>query len=178
MATCALPCWPRWPTALGQLLADRVESVQPPPHQLLCRRLARSPYRGIAAFSRWALGDVLFKPVLYYHAHHADELRIPWTGCGVRRAARLVRVADDFQAPMVALARWLETAPAHHGPRLVDAVVGRNISSTGRGQLSVRAMAAVFRPSRELGCRRYPRTCCLRPRITADTHLKRRHNDD
>src|SRR6266567_4460058 len=29
-----------------------------------------------------------------------------------------------FQAPMLALARWLEHAPAEHGPLLVDAVLG------------------------------------------------------
>jgi hypothetical protein len=67
---------------------------------------------------------VAFNPILYYHAHHADELRIPWTARGVRRAARLVRAADDFQAPMFALARWLESAPAEHGRRLIDAVIG------------------------------------------------------
>jgi hypothetical protein len=108
----------------GPELADRLESVQPPEHQVLCRRLARCPYRGIVAFSRWALGDVV-NPVLYYQAHHADELQIRWTSRGVRRATRLVRQADDFQAPMFALARWVESAPAEHGRRLVDAVVGR-----------------------------------------------------
>jgi hypothetical protein len=50
--------------AFGSALADRLESVQPPPHQGLCRRLARSGYRGIVAFSRWALGDVLSNPVI------------------------------------------------------------------------------------------------------------------
>ena len=110
--------------AFGPALAARLEFVQPPPHQLLYRRLARSPYRGMVAFSRWALGDVAFNPVLYYHAHHADELRIPWTARGVRRAARLVRAADDFQATMFTLARWLESAPREHGRRLVDAVIG------------------------------------------------------
>jgi hypothetical protein len=78
----------------------------------------------VVSFSRWALGDVAFNPILYYHAHHADELRIPWTARGERRASRLVRAADDFQAPMFALARWLESAPAEHGRRLVDAVIG------------------------------------------------------
>ena len=38
--------------AFGAALADRLESLQPPPHQLLCRRLARSPYRGVVSFSR------------------------------------------------------------------------------------------------------------------------------
>jgi len=110
--------------AFGPEIADRLESVQPPEHHVLCRRLSRSPYRGIVAFSRWALGDVLFNPVLYHHAHHADELRIPWTPRGVRRATRLVRAADDFQAPILALARWIESAPANHGRRVVDAVIG------------------------------------------------------
>ena len=110
--------------AFGPALADRLESAQPPPHELLCRRLAGSPYRGIVTFSRWALGDVAFNPVLYYHAHHAYELRIPWTARGVRRTARLVRAADDFQATMFTLARWLESAPREHGRRLVDAVIG------------------------------------------------------
>jgi hypothetical protein len=110
--------------AFGPALADRLESIQPPPHQVLCRRLTRSPYRGLVVFSRWALGDVISNPILYYHAHHADEVRIPWTARGVRRAARLVRAADDFQAPMFALARWLESAPAAHARRLVDAVIG------------------------------------------------------
>ncbi len=109
----------------GEKLADRIESVQPPEHQILCRRLAPSPYAGMASFSRWALGDVCFNPVLYLHAHHADELRVPWTSRGLKRAARLVRAADDFQAPTLALARWLESAPADHGPLLVDAVVGK-----------------------------------------------------
>jgi hypothetical protein len=114
----------------GEELADRIESVQPPEHQVLCRRLARSPYVGMASFSRWALGDVSFNPVLYHHAHHADSLRVPWTSRGVKRAARLVRGADDFQAPTLALARWLEIAPADHGPLLVDAVVGERNAKT------------------------------------------------
>lgn len=110
--------------AFGPEIADRLESAQPPEHHVLCRRLGRSPYRGLVAFSRWALGDVLFNPVLYHHAHHADELRIRWTTRGVRRATRLVRTADDFQAPILALARWIEEAPADHGRRVVDAVIG------------------------------------------------------
>jgi hypothetical protein len=71
------------------------------------------------------LVELLINDLLYLHAHHADELVIPWTRTGVARAARLVREADDFQAPMLALARWLEHAPAQHGPLLVDAVIGR-----------------------------------------------------
>ena len=44
--------------AFGPPLADRLEAAEPPPHRVLCRRLDRSPYAGLAAFSRWALGDV------------------------------------------------------------------------------------------------------------------------
>ena len=76
------------------------------------------------AFSCWALGDVR-NPLLFYHQHHADELLLPWTRRGVARATKLIREADDFQAPMFALAGWLEHAPAEHGPLLVDAVMGR-----------------------------------------------------
>jgi hypothetical protein len=42
----------------GPGLADRLEAADPPEHRVLCRRLARSPYSGLVAFSRWALGDV------------------------------------------------------------------------------------------------------------------------
>ncbi len=42
----------------GEALADRLEATDPPAHQVLCRRLVRSPYVGVVAFSRWALGDV------------------------------------------------------------------------------------------------------------------------
>lgn len=115
----------------GTALADRLEAADPPAHQVLCRRLARSRYVGLVAFSRWALGDVPSNnDILYLHSHHADELVIPWTRRGVTRAARLVREADDFQAPMLALARWLEHAPADHGPLLVDAVIGRQDADT------------------------------------------------
>jgi hypothetical protein len=48
----------------GEQLADRIESAQPPEHQVLCRRLARSPYVGMASFSRWALGDVSVNPLI------------------------------------------------------------------------------------------------------------------
>jgi hypothetical protein len=108
----------------GEALARRLEAAAPPPHEVLCHRLARSPYVGMLAFSCWALGDVR-NPLLFHHSHHADELVLPWTRRGVARAARLIREADDFQAPMLALARWLEHDPAEHGPLLVDAVVGR-----------------------------------------------------
>jgi hypothetical protein len=108
----------------GAVLASRLEAADPPAHQILCRRLARSPYLGVVAFSRWALGDISNNPVLFYHQHHADELVLPWTRRGVAHAAKLIREADDFQAPMLALARWLEHAPAEHGPLLVDAVLG------------------------------------------------------
>jgi hypothetical protein len=111
--------------AFGEALASRLEAADPPAHHILCRRLARSPYLGIVAFSRWALGDITNNDVLFLHQHHADELIIPWTRRGVARAGRLIRAADDFQAPMLALARWLEHAPAEHGPLLVDAVIGR-----------------------------------------------------
>jgi hypothetical protein len=110
--------------AFGEDLADRLEAADPPEHRILLRRLARTPYLGIASFSRWALGDVSSNPILYYHPHHADELRIPWSRRGVARAGRLIRDANDFEAPMLALARWLEVAPAEHGPLLADAVVG------------------------------------------------------
>lgn len=108
----------------GNPLADRLEAADPPAHQVLCRRLARSRYVGLVRFSRWAFGDVS-NDVLYLHSHHAEELVIPWTRRGVTRATRLAREADDFQAPMLALARWLEHAPGEHGPLLVDAVLGR-----------------------------------------------------
>ncbi len=42
----------------GNALADRLAVANPPPHRTLCRRLGRSPFLGIVAFSRWALGDV------------------------------------------------------------------------------------------------------------------------
>jgi hypothetical protein len=48
----------------GPELAHRLESVEPPQHQVLCRRLARCPYRGILAFSRWVLGDVV-NPIIW-----------------------------------------------------------------------------------------------------------------
>ena len=111
--------------AFGETLADRLAASDPPEHQVLCKRLSSSPYLGIVAFSRWALGDISGNDILALHAHHADEVLIPWTRRGVARAARMVRNADDFQAPMLALARWLEHAPAEHGPLLVDAVMGR-----------------------------------------------------
>jgi hypothetical protein len=41
----------------GETLADRVAAADPPVHQTLYRRLARSPYRGVVSFSRWPLGD-------------------------------------------------------------------------------------------------------------------------
>jgi hypothetical protein len=87
----------------GEAQADRLAAIDPPAHEVLCRRLTRSPYVGVVAFSRWALGDVS-NPVLFYHQHHADELVLPWTRRSVARAARLVREADDFQAPILALA--------------------------------------------------------------------------
>jgi hypothetical protein len=60
--------------AFGPEIADRLASVQPPEHHVLCRRLNRSPYRGIVAFSRWALGDVPFNPV-------CTTMRITLTSC-------------------------------------------------------------------------------------------------
>jgi hypothetical protein len=85
-----------------------------------------SPYSALSASSTlWMLpAELPINEILNLHAHHADELVIPWTRRGVARAARLLREADDFQAPMLALARWLEHAPAEHGPLLVDAVLG------------------------------------------------------
>jgi hypothetical protein len=107
----------------GDKLADRLAAADPPPHRILCRRLARSPFLGIVRFSQWALGDVS-NPLLFHHAHHADELRIPWTQRGVARAAALIRHANNLEAPTHALARWLENAPRNHGPVLADAVLG------------------------------------------------------
>jgi len=115
----------------GNHLADRLEGSTPPAHHTLRRRLARSPYVGMVAFGCWALGDAApvlgrsLNELLFHHAHHAEEVRICWTRSGVARAARLIREADDFEAPMLALARWLEHAPAEHGRLLVDAVLGR-----------------------------------------------------
>lgn len=107
----------------GESLADRLDTADPPEHSVLCRRLDRSPYAALAAFSRWVLGDVR-NELLLYPAHHADELIIRWTRRGVARAARLVRQADAFEAPILALARWLEHAPEAHGPLLVKAALG------------------------------------------------------
>src|ERR1700737_3429069 len=89
-----------------------------------------SPYSALSASSTlWMLpAELPINPVLFYHQHHADELGLPWTRRGVARAARLVREADDFQAPVLALARWLEHAPVDHGPLLVDAVLGRQVA--------------------------------------------------
>ena len=86
-----------------------------------------SPYSALSASSTlWMLpAELPINPLLFHHSHHADELVLPWTRRGVARAARLIHEADDFQAPVLALARWLEHAPAEHGPLLVDAVVGR-----------------------------------------------------
>jgi hypothetical protein len=110
--------------AFGDELAERVEGTNPPVHAVLRHRLARTPFVGLYRFSRWALGDVT-NPLLLYHSHHAEELQIPWTRRGVARAARLVQQADNFEAPALALARWLEWAPSVHGPLLADAVLGR-----------------------------------------------------
>lgn len=107
----------------GEALAERLEAANPPDHAVLRRRVARTPYVGLYQFSRWALGDVT-SPLLLFHSHHAEELQLPWTRRGVARAARLVQQADDFEAPALALARWLEWAPAVHGPLLADAVLG------------------------------------------------------
>jgi hypothetical protein len=110
--------------AFGEVLAERVEATNPPEHAVLRRRVARTPYVGLYRFSRWALGDVT-SPLLLFHSHHAEELQLPWTRRGVARAARLVQQADNFEAPGLALARWLEWAPTIHGPLLADAVLGR-----------------------------------------------------
>jgi len=48
----------------GAELASRLEAADPPAHQILCRRLARSRYLGVVAFSRWALGDISNNPVI------------------------------------------------------------------------------------------------------------------
>lgn len=110
--------------AFGEQLAQRLEATNPPEHAVLRHRVARTPYVGLYRFSRWALGDVT-SPLLLYHSHHAEELQLPWTRRGVARASRLVRQADNFEAPALALARWLEWAPRVHGPLLADAVLGR-----------------------------------------------------
>ena len=131
----------------GKALAHRLAAVDPPAHHILCRRLARTPYVGVVAFSRWALGDVpKNNEILFLHAHHADELAIPWTRRGVVRAARLIREADDFQAPMLALARWLEHAPAEHGPLLVEAVIGRQDADAWRRSAIQPCSACGFPP--------------------------------
>ena len=75
------------------------------------------------------------------------SLLIPWTRRGVARAARLIREADDFQAPMLALARWLEHAPAEHGPLLVDAVMGRQDADAWSRRRSSRAAHADSHPT-------------------------------
>lgn len=164
--------------AFGPALADRLQRVEPPPHQLLCRRLARSPYRGVVAFSRWALGDVAFNPILYHHAHHADELRIPWTARGVRRAARLVRAADDFQAPIFALARWLESAPADHGRRLLDAVVGLKHQQRWTSAAIRQCESCGFPPQVENWQQATSEDLLSDVAHQTDTHLKRRRTDD
>jgi hypothetical protein len=107
----------------GEALADRLQAADPPRHAVLRRRIARTAYAGVFAFSCWALGSVQ-NPLLLHHAHHADELLIPWTVRGVARAARLVRQANDFEASILALARWVEQAPGQHGQLLCDAVLG------------------------------------------------------
>jgi hypothetical protein len=126
--------------AFGEQLADRLQAADPPEHRVLRHRLARTPYAGMLAFSCWALGDVR-NPLLLHHSHHADELLIPWTRRGVARAARLVRQADNFQAPALALARWLERAPTEHGPLLVDAALGR-LDARGWTRASIRPCSA------------------------------------
>jgi hypothetical protein len=110
-------------------LADRLLAAEPPPHEILCRRLGRSPYMGLVAFSRYVLGDVS-NPVLALHSHHREELRLRWTRRDVARAVRLVQQADDFEAPALALAGWLEHAPVRHGLLLSDAALGR-VASAG-----------------------------------------------
>jgi hypothetical protein len=131
----------------GKALAHRLAAVDPPAHHILCRRLARTRYIGLVAFSRWTLGDVPNNnEILFLHAHHADELVIPWTRRGLARAACLIREADDFQAPMLALARWLENAPAEHGPLLVDAVIGRQETDVWRRSAIQPCSACGFPP--------------------------------
>jgi hypothetical protein len=110
--------------AFGAALADRLEAAAPPPHAELCLRLDRSAYAGLSAFSRHQLGDVS-NPVLFLHQHHADELRLRWTRRDVDRAVRLVRQAEAFEARTLALAAWLEQAPAEHGPLLARAALGQ-----------------------------------------------------
>jgi hypothetical protein len=100
-----------------------------------------------ASSTLWTLPTELpINDILFLHAHHADELVIPWTRRGVARAARLIREADDFQAPMLALARWLEHAPAEHGPLLVDAVIGRQDADAWRRSAIQPCSACGFPP--------------------------------
>ncbi len=87
------------------------------------------------------LSELPIIPVLFYHQHHADELFLPWTRRGVSRAAKLIREGDDFQAPMLALARWLEHAPAEHGALLADAALGR-LDAPGWTRASIRPCSA------------------------------------
>jgi len=56
------------------------------------------------------------------------------------------RDADDFQAPILALARWLEHAPAEHGPLLVDAVIGRQDAAAWRRSAIQPCSACGFPP--------------------------------
>jgi hypothetical protein len=47
--------------SFGKALAHRLAAVDPPAHHILCRRLTQTPYVGVVAFSRWALGDISSK---------------------------------------------------------------------------------------------------------------------
>ena len=100
--------------------------------------------------------------VLLYPAHHADELAIPWTKRGVARAARLLHEADAFEAPILGLARWLEHAPAGHGPLLADAALGR--------RSSLNWDRAAIRPCTECGFPPAPRSWdeATSPRLLPD----------
>jgi hypothetical protein len=84
------------------------------------------------------LTELPINPLLLYHSHHAEELQLPWTRRGVASAARLVQQADNFEAPALALARWLECAPSVHGPLLADAVMGC-VEAPGWTRASVQA---------------------------------------
>jgi hypothetical protein len=150
----------------GSRLADRLASTDPPEHRVLSRRLARSPYAGMLAFSCWVLGDVA-NDLLFHHAHHAEEVQIPWTRRGVARAARLMRDAEIFEAPILALARWLEVAPRQHGRLLVDAVQGRPGASAWT--------RAAIRPCRRCGFPPAPRTWqeATSPELLSDPALHR-----
>jgi hypothetical protein len=85
----------------------------------------------------------------------------------VARAARLLREADTFEAPILALARWLEQTPHQHGPLLVDAVLGRPDAGAWT--------PAAIRPCPQCGFPPAPRTWqeATSPELLSDPALHR-----